>query len=356
MVDNMVGIITVFYSENFGSVLQAYALRRFLEEQGVESIFISTRNRLSSHSLKKMALSFCNQLVHGNIKNAVFAIQRYYNFQRIIKQFPYIELNDDSIRKIDTFIIGSDTVWDIDSPYFLQSKEVFWAEKIPGEKIIAYAPSVANSTPDRMRKLKYPVTTINKVMALSARDQYSYSVIRELTNNPIDVVCDPTILLGAEGYRVFEIEPILDNYIAVYLFEKINEEEVKRIMEIARRDKKKLVSIGKKLSWCDISVEPSIENFISYIYRASYVITNTFHGTIFSIIYNKDFLCLGYNKKKITELLGYLGLSDRVVYNAMDIWDIISSHIDYEKVNLKLTEMRDHSKEFLINNLQLQEV
>ncbi|SET02281.1 Polysaccharide pyruvyl transferase [[Clostridium] aminophilum] len=347
----MIGIITVFYSENFGSVLQAYALHHFLNENGYDNVFISTRNKYSSHSFKKMIFSFGNQILHGQCKNALYAIQRYRYFDKVLKCFPHVQLNPEVLNNIDLFIVGSDTVWDVDSKYFRKSSNIFWATDLPGDKIIAYAPSVANSTVQKMNSLSFPRQTLDKIFALSARDSYTFSVMRHMTNKPIEFVCDPTILLGSNGFQCFMKSIDYEKYVAVYLFEKIGEEEKLKIQDFAKRNDLILISIGKVLPWCDISVDPSIENFISYIANSKYVITNTFHGIIFSILYEKSFLFLGYNKKKVTELLGELDLDHRVPTKAEDITSIMNDRIDYTNVNRKISEIRQRSKKYLLLNI-----
>lgn len=348
----MIGIITVFYSENFGSVLQAYALRRVLQAEGYESQFLSTRNRLSSHSLKKLLFSTGNQLLHGSFRNLRFAIKRYQNIDRVVKTFPYVRMTTQSIRKYSTIIVGSDTVWDVDSPYFMASKDVFWATIVPGSQLVAYAPSVANSTAEKMKRLQYPIETICKIRSLSARDQYSFQVLRSITDKHIEMVCDPTILLGAEGYTEFSKEVGHQNYIAVYVFEQPSIEEIEVLRRYARQTKKKLISIGKVIKWCDISVEPSIENFISYYKSADFVITNTFHGTVFSLIFEKNFVCLGYKKKKITELLDALNLSKQVVRNTNEIESVCNTIINYTEVNANISDLREKSLEYIRKNVQ----
>lgn len=346
----MIGIITVFYSENFGSVLQAYALRKKLNNMGHEAVFISTRNKYSSHSVAKTCLSFCNKLLHLDFHNAVLSVERFFNFRKTLCEYKYIDAETINCEDFPLIIIGSDTVWDVESRYFNDSASLFWLMPIDNIRIISYAASVANSSPDKLRELGYPVTCLNNLSAISVRDSYSYEVVSKLCNKHINLSCDPTLLLDMDDYEQL-FKPIYEKkYVAVYLFENISTDCVKQIKAYCKCHDYQLISIGKYLPWCDKTASPSIESFVSYIKNAEFVFTNTFHGTVFSIIFHKQFVSFGHEKKKISELLKELDLFTCLKNNQMFKYETIQE-IDYSIVVEKVQHLRASSIKYIEENI-----
>ena len=340
----MIGIITVFYSENYGSVLQAYALKKYLDIQGKDVAFINTKNKYSSHSLKRTIMSMGYKMLHLDFKNAWIIFEKYCNFNKTLVKYPYVQFGDN---RIDTIVVGSDTVWDVDSKYFLQSQELFWPITSDKVKIISYAASVANSTAEKLKSLQYPIECLRKMEAISVRDSYSYDVITSSVDKKIEVVCDPTLLLHMNDFSDLFVPVTESKYVAVYLFEELEPQCIKVLKKWARERGLKLVSICKQLKWCDCVVSPSVENFVSYIKNANYVITNTFHGTIFSIIFHKQFVCLGFNKKKISEFLRIVGLDNRMFEDKKLVESNMAIDIDYIMVEEKLDKIRKKSYQYL---------
>lgn len=345
-----VGIITVFYTENYGSVLQAYALSEVIKDMGHEVVFISTKNKYSKHSIKNTVLSAGKQFLQCNIEATIMCIKKYFAFSKTLKNFKYIDYDDCIKEGIDIIVEGSDTVWDLNSKYFLESKAIFWPQDLYGIPMISYAASVANTTKEQFCKEKFPFVTWNKMKRISVRDDYSKDVIVELTNKDVEKTCDPTFLCERQKYDKFKQEIKHKNYILVYIFEDLEEKQISQIKMYAKENKKKLICVSQKIKWCDECVLPSLENFISYFSQADFVITNTFHGTVFSIIFERNFLCFGYYKKKIVSLLKQLNLENRMInLNSTIEFD---KRINYQEVYIKIENMRKKSKEFLFDEIR----
>lgn len=348
----MIGIITVFYSENFGSYLQAYALKKTLEVLGYESVFIFT-GTMYSHTKYKTLLSVGNKLLHGDPKNAWLAVKKYKYFSKALSDdfFKYIPQEEMDSSNIDTLVLGSDTLWNVEYKYFKPLYSLFWPTEFYGKRIVSYASSVANSKVEDIRNLEFPEKSLERIDALSVRDMYSYKVISELTTKNIELVCDPTFLLDKEEYSCFFIDTAMDKYIALYLFETISEECVSRIVRLAKDNHLMIISIGKYYSWCDKYVDPSVENFVSYIKNADYVFTNTFHGTIFSIIFEKQFTIFGSGKKKITTYVSTLDLSNRISDGKKIDERNLIEYINYTDVNIKKQKLIENSISYLKRNI-----
>lgn len=349
-----IGIITVFNSENCGSVLQAYALREALKTLGYESLFVNVSNPLCSHMPMRCFLRTTNRILHGSIRGALDEVQKYLYFDRVIKQLlPSAEPEDLDKRGVDTFILGSDTVWDVERKRFLLSAEYFWPQW-PGKNVIVYGASAANSTADMLRKLAYPEAALKQFWSISVRDTHTQNAVMELTDRKIETVCDPTMLLDASAYNRFQIPVIGDDLIAVYLSESLNEKEIQQISKFAEKNKLRMVAIGKKIPWCDTYVPCRVENFISYLHAAKYVVTNTFHGTVFSILFQKQFLSFGRSKKKVMNLLEQLGLQKRMYTETSPVETTLRQPVDYGNADRLLGVLRRDSMAYL--NRQIRSV
>ena len=340
-----IGIVTVYYTENCGSVLQATELSDKLKKMGHEVYFISTRNKYSGHSKQRLIKSCLKNLI--KFRDIKPVIKKYKDYDYYIhSQFNSINLKD--ISQLDYIIIGSDTVWDITSKYFNKSKKIFWMTATPQIPIITYAASIANSGYDQLNSLPYVRTAIDSYRAVSVRDMYTYDYVKKYTEKDPIMVCDPTLLHDKTHYISKCKKLDEEKYMLLYLFNNPNECIINQIKEIAKNKKLKIIAmvcLGKRIAFADKCIESTIENFLSYFNQAECVITNTFHGTVFSVIFNKKFITLDYNKVKINEFLEQISLNNHLSTNVES--DLLYEKIDYTKVNNNLNKYRKNAEEFL---------
>lgn len=344
-----IGIITVFYTENCGSVLQATALSEKLEELGHEVFFVSTKNKLSGHSFKRLARN-CAKAVKGG--NGFWdAVDKFLKYDRYIKShFKMIPVT--ALDMLDRIVIGSDTVWDIMSEYFQESREIFWMEGTSQLPIITYAASAANSSYEKLDELMYPQKAIESYQAVSVRDQYTYDYVRRSTSKIPMIVCDPTLLQDKMYYVEKSNKIDSERYLLLYLFDEPNKDVQFQIKDfVAKHDLKikALVCLGKRISFADEWIESTIENFLSYFNQADFIVTNTFHGTVFSVIFNKQFVVLDYQKVKINEFLYQTMLQNRLVDCFTE--KKMMEKIDYKSVNEILLRLREAGEKFLKENV-----
>lgn len=348
----MIGLITVFYSENCGSVLQAYALSQTLHKLEKSVVCIDTRSKYSPLTLKNLFLRVGKRFISGDFRGVNHALECHRSFSRVINEyFPFVNMNS-AIKDadIDTFVLGSDTLWDVENGHFSAHPELYWPRKI-GKRIVTYGVSVANTQFAQLQKLKYPKESLDTMAAISVRDQHTMNVISALTKNRIEYVCDPTLLVSRECFDSFWHEVHSEQYLAVYVFEELAEEEIIQIQNFAKSKGCLILSIGKNLSWCDKVVAATLQNFISYMSQAEYVVTNTFHGSIFSIIYQRQFVSFARKKKKVTEVLQNLGLELCLYLPGQKVSDILEGHLDYLMVEEKICLLREQSLYYLKENL-----
>lgn len=342
-----IGIVTVYNSYNVGSFWQAYSLQKVLKEKGNDVCFTKTKPFIKSRFYYRL-LQAIKYILVGNPKRAYYLLKVYFNFKKAHRKFNIVR----NSKNIDLMIYGSDTIWNFEDVYFLNLKNYFLGNDFSGKKI-AYAVSMANTTDDKMVSAIGNTNSLNKFSALALRDNRTYNYVKENVNEEICVekVLDPTFLIEPEKYK--EILPKCpdENYIFFYYFCKVPENVVKIVKEYAKKTNRKIIVLGEYVSWADknIIVEPF--EILSYLYNADYIITNTFHGSVFSLIFNKQFIDFGNNKIKIKELLEEFSLTERFADENSDFSFMFDKIIDYDVVNKKIEVLREHSLNYLNNVL-----
>lgn len=322
-----IGIVTYHRSLNCGAVLQAYALQTFLERNfDVEAIIVDCRVRVSRKrfvfscaSIKRFLGSLYYSLLTVGIEDwrrmryDVFS-RRHLHYSRF---FGYDSSNVDCAG-FDAFCAGSDQIW---NPVLSRGNMMFFLDFVPDDKLkIAYAPSIGlDEFPKEYRdRCKALIKRFDKV---SVRESSGAEMLKELLGSEVPVLCDPTLLLKAADYDKVAVAPtIASRYICVYSMG--NEPRVNMALEkLMRQCDLPVIWLvgGHAASWRinrgrirRISCFGPGE-FLGYMKNASFVLTNSFHGTAFSLIYDKPFSVVlngTATDARMTSLLGKLGLDD----------------------------------------------
>lgn len=357
-----IGIITFHCSYNYGSVLQAYALQKYLINNGynVKIIDYRSKNYDMYHLFKLWMLKYPLKLLAEN-RHINRLIRRKYNFLHFINESMHLTnkkylYNDDLTvlnNEFNVFIAGSDQIWNpvctggVDSNFFLN----FVDGRV--NKRIAYAPSLAHASfEDKI--LNEMCGYIEKFDAISVREESGKKILKNNTNKNIEVVLDPTMLLEEKDYKILEIKPKFDKpYIFVYMLEKDDPCLIEYVSKISQEKAIDIVYIHLNNLFRGEHVHNvygcKVGEFLWYIRNAKYVVSNSFHATVFSIIFQKKFCTFKTEKSysRMVGLLNTLGLEDRI-YNKEFM---IESDINYDEVILKLKTLRKPSESYLIKSI-----
>lgn len=322
-----IGICTLNEACNMGAILQAFALQETLKNLGYNPEFIKLENCVI-HDEGRITQEFINMRKHLNISN------KNYNPKE---------------DKYDAIIVGSDEVWNIQEPSFEHIDE-FLGYNLNAEKVIAYAPG-ANKTNAKIFKEYYrDKRDLSNFTSLSARDTNALDIIQEVAKVDAPIVVDPTVLI--DSYEPYMEQCQENDYILVYGW-SFKEEEKDAIVEFAKKKKLPLYSVGYQLEWCDKFIGSNVFKFLGYMKNAKYVVTSeTFHGTIFSIIFNKQFVTMTHGRFKSRELVERVGIEDRDCQNASEILDKLEEKIDYKKINDWIKEEKEKSIKYLLNAIE----
>lgn len=330
-------ILTVWDAPNYGSFLQAVSMKTFLEKKGYEVSFVQYRNRFEKYLFlfeKKKQLLF----------HPFFSLKRASHFLATFNTVRTTEMEAAIKGDYDLYIIGSDEIWNIkNDPYF--SKGYFYGQGFPREKTIIYSVSAGTSSPKDIQENPTISNYISEASSnLSVRDINTSEVVANIIGGNVKITCDPTFLVNKEEYVKEYKNKLPENYIVVYSY-RIPKKLEENIVRFAKEENLKIVSLCNYYSFCDYNLSCSPLEFPDIIKHSNYTVITTFHGTIFSVLNHKQFIS-ATDKQKTVDLLGRLGLSNRLVDENVDydsFSDKLKNIIDYKKVDKKIKTMRDDS-------------
>lgn len=363
-----IGIITRHAIANYGSVLQSYATEKVLEKLGYNSEIIDyIREEEKSENLaktfaknskfwnKNFLTRFMYKIIQTpNIKKQEkeFKINRQKYLKMSKKQFENFESD---IPEYDIYCTGSDQVWgqiansDYDENYFL--------EFVPqGKKCISYAASFGKANISDELKQKLP-KLLKKYSSILVRENSAVNILKKC-NIESELVLDPTLLLDKNDWEELYNEEYKkdEEYILVYQLHH-NRDFDKYLKKLKNRIKIKIYRISPSFYFKFLPGNcvylPSLEEFITLFHDAKYVITDSFHGTVFSIIFNKEMLDILPKKTgtRIENILKLFDINNRILTNYNN-FDVIYEKINFLDINNKLKDERNKSINLLRKALE----
>ena len=345
--------------KNYGSFLQAFSLKKNIEALGHDVDFINIIPGRQLHEYKQTRLGKYEKLVKRLWGwDFVKRFKTIYKFQeQFSKEYlPYLGVkkgHDESHH--DIVVIGSDEVFNFAQQNWFGFSPQLFGHGLNADKVITYAASFGATTVDKMEHLglKDEVSEyLRNLNKISVRDQNSYNVVKTLTGISPIMNVDPVFIYDYSKY--VSQGKHKGDYIIIYSYPgRISDpKEIQTIQAFAKKKGLRLLSIGHYFPWCDNIVVPTPFEVLAYFRDAAYIVTDTFHGSVFSIKYNKQFATIvrGMNNNKLSFLLQQFGLQDRIVNDMSRLSEIEDSQIDYDEVNEKITEEKNQSLQYLKNN------
>lgn len=357
-----IGILSMQEVKNYGSFLQAFSLKKNIEALGhdVDFINIIPGRQLADYRQPKLAKvqKLMTRFWGWDLAKRFNTI---YKFQeQFAKEFlPYLGVKkgyDESHH--DIVVIGSDEVFNFAQQTWFGFSPQLFGHGLNADKVITYAASFGATTVDKMEHLglKDEVSRYLKDLnKISVRDQNSFDVVKSLTGISPLINVDPVLIYDYSKYVPEERHE--RDYIIIYSYPgRINDKnEINAIKEFAKKKGLRLLSIGHYFPWCDEVVVPTPFEVLSYFRDAAYIITDTFHGSVFSIKYNKLFATIvrSMNNNKLTFLLHQFGLENRIVSDLSKLSIVEQTPIDYVPVNAKIETEKEKAIAYLKENITL---
>lgn len=372
-----IGIMSMQRITNYGSYLQAYALKKIVENLGHEVIFIDYKiediileKKEPVVEKKSKIYLFLRKIKWGmiDIIHLLFGVERKKkieqrkklttNYSKYLLQLGITDKRTEQV-KVDILIIGSDEVFNClqDNPDVGYSKELF-GENVNARKVISYAASAGYTTLDGLAKYgiydEVSHMLKNNFSFISVRDENTFFLVEELVGKKPYMHLDP-VLISNFDLEIIEKRDIA-NYIVVYSYEgrMTNEIEIRKIKDFAKENNLKTVSLGNFQYWTDIKLEATPFELLGYIKNAKYVITDTFHGTIFSIILHKQFgtIIRDSNEEKLRYLLKKFDLLNHEIVSNSDLNKILNLTINYKRLDDIRKEEKKSSIDYLKHALK----
>lgn len=357
-----IAIVTVYDSVvNFGSFLQAYAMSKVLESRGHEVFFVRRMpndeilkrfNRLakiqnSVSSKKGIKAKFLSQRSKYVIQREMDANKNRYKCSlsdwKSIKIIDPAEIEDCGIQLV---ICGSDEIWNIHNKDIdLDFYSCGWVKHIPK---LAYAISSGNSKTSEYLNDPEFFNAVGDFCKILPRDQMTQSMISDITNVKESIVCDPTLLLGQDGFTLTNKGKEFGKYILVYSY-FLTRKEKKFIKKYARNNGLKIISPCIYSSIADEVVYTSALDFPSLVFNAECVYTTTFHGTIFSLMFAKRFCALS-RLPKVANLLEQLETYDHELnldFSYDDFCAVLNKFADRSVIGDGLNRLKSTSEDIL---------
>lgn len=387
--DKKVGIVSCYFKYNYGSMLQAYATQQVLDNMGIENETINIDENIDFARGKKkyyftqitnipfikakigmVKLKFQKKLKKDLGKNISLREKKYKEFEkkfRLTQAYKtYAELTE-KCKDYTSVLVGSDQLWlpvNVVADYYTLN----W---VPGDvnKISLSTSFGVSQVPNKYRQdyRKF----LSRIDYLSVREDAGIKLVKDLADKNATLVCDPTLLLTKQEWMSIQAEePIIkDKYILCYFLGN-NISHRKFAERLKKKTGLKIVSLNhadEYVKYSDIfadetpyDIGPS--EWINLIRNAEYVCTDSFHGTVFSLINNTKFFTFERYRSKnskvstnsrIYSLLRIVGLEERIISGAENVDDVLKYNIDFDRVNKQLDEFRNESKNFLENALKI---
>lgn len=343
-------IVTVYNSENCGSYLQAYALSNFLKNQGHEVAFLKRTTKGTSHSFNSHLFNALKALLVFKFSIAISIIRQWVSYNHFIKRFYVVDVDSEFYKRSDCIILGSDTIWNLDSPYFVNNIETYSGHRFRGKHVIAYAPSAANTSYEIFNKYAIERNIFSNIQSFLVRDSYTKYLVESAFDCEAKIVCDPTLLVEPSLFAPLNTHiHIKKDFLLIYYFGYMQKNMRDAIVKFARDNNLDVFTLTKRYP-SFISVRKTPDNMISYFSRARYVVTNTFHGTALSILYNIPFAVYNKGLKKVEDLLGAYCQEFRLFDTSEEMINKLCTPINEESKNITIIN-RENSKTYLLNEL-----
>lgn len=365
-----IGILSYPLNNNYGCYLQAYALVTILQRMGHEVTYIHRRHNKPGikFRIKYFFSTIKKNILKGEWNNPFYRYEWLYMKQKGRQMLPFFEKYiphtkpyytskelEKHCQSYDAIIVGSDQVWRAGLLYHIED---YYLEFLKNPKTlrISYAASFGKKEAGYTNKeIETCGDLISKFNAVSLREKQGIEIINDFGwfFPNAQVVLDPTLLLKKEDYQKLISTNKKAKKLFCYILDKTDMTE-KVIGEVGEYLKLEPYNILKGKNQPDFRYE-SLESWLEYFNSASFVVTDSFHGTVFSIIFNIPFIVvcnISRGNDRLLSLLEFLGLQDRLYSENSKVKKIeFLSLINWDNINYIIQNQCDKSMDFIISAL-----
>ncbi len=358
-----IGIITHYDVHNHGALLQLNAVVKVLKQKGYDAAalqFEKNYDFLGVELKDKYNISlrsipyYIKYMFERGIRKTLFNVGKKRLLDGFKVQERLVGEYYTSYKDLKAVVVGSDEVFALHTG----PTPAFFGHALPSDNIFAYAGCFGPTTIESIKEWHceaFVKSGLENMTNISVRDKNSADIIRELIGIEATRVCDPVILYGYSK----EIEALpkvnLTPYLLVYAYDNNmnDDEEVARIKAYAREKGLQIVCPGFYHKWCDKNINVDPVTLLSYFRDAECVVTDTFHGSVMSIITNTELAVhLRGNQNKLGNLLDEYGLTERIISENNSLDQLFTKQIDWNAVNNEVQRRRKISDNYLTESLK----
>lgn len=368
-----IAILTQPLQNNYGGNLQNFALQKVLKDLGHEPVTldrhkaIALRTKLKLGYFKRLVFHFLKGYPKPSFKANFLSKKHQVYIREEISRFIDAHItktprlySDDEVKNVfnnnsfEAVIVGSDQVW---RPMYSPNIYSYFLDFLKNDKSvkkIAYAASFGTDewefTPVQTECCKQLVQQFDLI---SVREKTAVNLVKVKLNKDANFVLDPTLLLNKKDYeKLFENQDLPINK-GIYTYILDNSDWKKQVVEISKKKLglEEFSNQHHKENFGEQKI-PSIEGWIKGFADADFVITDSFHGTVFSILFNKPFISLVNVRRgasRFESLLGELGLMERLIghFDKEKVLQVLESELNTESCNHKLADLKHKSRKLL---------
>lgn len=357
---------------NYGSFMQAFALKSVIESFGHDVRFMDFKNGVPRHRGQKVELpTLGNKLgkvpgalldVVGTVKKRIFRHKFNTYFRDTCWTMLGVPQEPNYSLRADAVVIGSDEVFNYTQNHSFGYVPALFGHGIDAPLVLSYAPSAgyANWTDAQADGIADELRSgLKQLKHISVRDENTRRLVELCTGEAPTLVIDPTL--------IYDFDPLLPaarqvaaRYMVVYAYEgrMDSPREIAAITAFARKHGLETVTAGSYHGWCDHNLVVSPFELLKLFKDAEYVVTDTFHGSIFAMKYGRQFVTflrgdnpLGSNSNKVSFLLHQLGMESRIVSDLERLGAVLETPAPYADYKARWEPLRDSSLAYLRNAL-----
>ena len=357
-----IGIITQPLRYNYGGILQNFALQTVLKRMGHEVVTLDGEVK-TKYTLKRKLIIFLRNLILSlrDKNNKILGVLSFQTTNEILSQNlnsfirKYIKVEKISNYKVggfDALVVGSDQVW---RPIYSNLDEAFleFAQEDDNILKIAYAASFGSDAWEYSdaETIKY-AQLAKKFNAISVREESGVFLCEKYLNMPSCHVLDPTMLLTKEDYiEILNIKNVENKAgdIFYYFLDK-NQYKQRVIKEIEKSLNKPSFTVNSRVENINAPlyerIQPPVEQWLRAFYDASFIVTDSFHGSVFSLLFNKPFILIANKERglaRFISLFTQLNIVDRIIEEGSKI----NIELFIKEPNVNLSRLKENSYKFL---------
>lgn len=371
----VIGILTFYWADDYGAMLQAYALKQSVKKISGDVVKIIPYAPIKLTGRYWVCPVLANQ-IDGKLKyyinldrfkRNIFYIKKYLIRRRNMRYFRHSYLiwkpakrrpDKLSLKKYSCVFVGSDQVWNPEITVGLDDAYIGNIKK-GNCRLISYGASFGGDSIPEKYHSKFAEAVNENFASISLREKSALPFVKNILSREAIDVLDPTLLLEKEEWEEMGILPEEKGYI-LFTYTEFNKQMVEYLKKLSTWLHKRVIQLsmpwdGQEEDWIDIKLEGGPAEFIGYFQNADCIVTNSFHGMVFSVLLEKQFIVFSHSNKnaRIESFLEKLNLKMRLIKKGQSaIKESMTESIDWKSVKVSLEKERVHSIDFIRDNCQ----